>query len=374
MVRKKNEKMKNICLVSITASHYRKLIYSLMDQKLNCDFVFGKDNTTVKRLNTSIFRHSFDIDNYYLADTNCYVQIKLTKLTDKYDVVINDLGIYCLSAWKILLLSRLKKQKVYNWDHGWYGREGFLKKWIKRAYFSLADGAFIYGNYARNLMIQNGFVAEKLHVIHNSLDYDKQLILRNEIVPSNVYKDYFDNNYPVICFIGRLTAVKKLDQILDALDILKKKGNFYNCVFIGDGSERISLEKKVVEYGLDKYVWFYGACYDEKTNAELIFNADLCVAPGNIGLTAIHAMMFGCPCISHSDFPWQMPEFEAIHENKTGSFFQKDNVKDLAECIFKWFAEKNNQREEVRKACFKEIDENWNPYKQLEIIRSVIYE
>lgn len=362
-----------ICLASIIASHYRKLIYSLMEKELYCDFFFGKDNTTVKQLDISSFNKSTNIKNSYLLGSNWYFQYKLTKLTKEYDVVINDLGIFCLSAWEVLLLSKVRKQKVYNWDHGWYGREGFIKKWIKRIYFGLADGAFIYGNYARNLMIQNGFDGNKLHVIHNSLDYDKQLELRNNIQISNVYKEYFHNDSPVICFIGRLTPIKKLNQIVDALLILKNQGERYNCIFIGDGSERIALEQKVIELGLKEQVWFYGACYDERNNAELIYNADLCVAPGNIGLTAMHAMMFGCPCLSHNDFPWQMPEFEAIQEGVTGVFFERDNVNSLAECISKWFAEKNDKREEVRKACFTEIDENWNPHKQLSIIKSVIY-
>lgn len=78
--------------------------------------------------------------------------------------------------------------------------------------------------------------------------------------------------------------------------------------------------KKCIRERVDKNVWFYGSCYDEQTNAELIYNADMCVAPGNVGLTAIHAMTFGCPVITHSDFKWQMPEFEAIHPGKTGDF------------------------------------------------------
>lgn len=366
--------MKNICLASITASHYRKLIYNLMAQELNCDFIFGKDDTTVKRLDTSEFNHSVDLDNHFLGGSNWYIQSKLIRLTSNYDIVINDLGIFCLSAWKLLLLSKFRKQKIYNWDHGWYGREGFVKKWIKRVYFGLAHGSFIYGNYARNLMLQNGFKREKIHVIHNSLDYDSQLLIRGKITHSEIYINHFKNNNPVICFIGRLTAVKKLEQILGALDLLKKDGKYYNCVFIGDGSERISLERQTIEFNLTENVWFYGECYDEIKNAELIYNADLCVAPGNIGLTAIHAMMFGCPCVSHNDFPWQMPEFEAIQENVTGAFYERNNVKALAECIYNWFVAKKEKRQEVREACFKEIDENWNPHKQLEIIKNVIYD
>lgn len=47
-------------------------------------------------------------------------------------------------------------------------------------------------------MIKEGFDASKLHVIKNSLDYDKQLEIRNNIVASNVYKEHFKNNNPTI--------------------------------------------------------------------------------------------------------------------------------------------------------------------------------
>lgn len=360
-----------ICLASITASHYRRQIYGLLDKELECDFIFGKDDSTVKRLDISCLRHSVDAPNLKVKG-NWYRQKNLIKNTKDYDIIIDDLSIFCLSSWWLHFVAKLRGQKLYTWSHGWYGREGFVKKWMKRAYFALTDGSFIYGDYARKLMIENGFDGNKLHVIHNSLNYDEQLKIRKEITTSNIYISHFGNTNPVICFIGRLTSVKKLDQIVDALLLLKEKGESYNLVFVGDGSERDRLEVSVERLGLKQNVWFYGACYDEKTNAELIYNSDLCVAPGNIGLTAMHAMMFGCPCLSHKDFPWQGPEFEAIKEEETGCFFKRDNVQSLAAAISKWFYEKTSKREDVRKACFKEIDENWNPHKQLEIIKGVI--
>ena len=362
-----------ISLASITASHYRKRIYSLLDSEMNCSFVFGKDKTTVKRMNTSILHHCVELDNTYIGKTHWYYQKGLFRNLDDADVVIDDLGIFCLSSWLLLLRVKFRKQKIYHWDHGWYGREGFLKKWIKRAYFGLADGAFIYGNYARNLMVKNGFDGGKLHVIHNSLDYDSQIVLRDNMKQINIYKDHFANDNPVICFIGRLTAVKKLDQVLKALDILNKNKKFFNFVLIGDGSEKTNLIEEVNDLHLNHQVWFYGACYDEGCNASLIYKADLCVAPGNIGLTAMHAMMFGCPCVSHNDYPRQMPEFEAIIDGKTGCFFRRDDVEDLARVIDGWFIRQSTNRQAVREACFQEIDENWNPHKQLQIIKKVIY-
>ena len=46
-----------------------------------------------------------------------------------------------------------------------------------------------------------------------------------------------------------------------------------------------------------------------------------------------------------------------------------DDVDDLALVISRWFRNKSSKREEVRKACFNEIDINWNPYYQMDVIK-----
>ena len=104
----------------------------------------------------------------------------------------------------------------------------------------------------------------------------------------------------------------------------------------------------------------------------MIYNADLCVAPGNIGLTAMHSMVFGTPCITHNDFAYQMPEFEVIKPYKTGCFFKRNNINDLAERIDEWFRVNRNERETIRKACMDIIDKEWNPYYQINILKKVL--
>ena len=119
-----------VSLATITPSHYRKRIYSLLDSEMNCSFIFGKDKTTVKRMDTSIFHDCLDLDNRYIGSSHWYYQKGLLRKLRDSDVVIDDLGIFCLSSWQLLLSAKFKKQKGYHWDHGWYGREGFLNKWI----------------------------------------------------------------------------------------------------------------------------------------------------------------------------------------------------------------------------------------------------
>ena len=98
----------------------------------------------------------------------------------------------------------------------------------------------------------------------------------------------------------------------------------------------------------------------------------MCVAPGNIGLTSIHALTFGCPAITHNDFHHQMPEFEAITEGKTGMFFERGNQESLTQTIERWFKQENYDREKIRLYCYKEIDNNWNPDYQMRVLKSVI--
>lgn len=218
-------------------------------------------------------------------------------------------------------------------------------------------------------MINEGFDPEKLYTIHNSLAYDQQIKVREELKETSLYKVHFGNNNKNLFFVVRLTPIKKLDQVLKAMAICRDRGINYNLTFIGDGEKADELKELAMELNLESQVWFYGSCYNEVELSLLIYNADLCVAPGNIGLTAMHSMVFGTPCITHNDFKWQMPEFEAIREGVTGMFFRRDDVENLAEKIDEWFITKGESRQDVREVCMKEIDEQWNPYFQIEVLK-----
>ena len=64
-----------------------------------------------------------------------------------------------------------------------------------------------------------------------------------------------------------------------------------------------------------------------------------------------------------------MPEFEAVKPSKTGMFFEFGNVESLANQIANWFSQDNYQREAIRGNCYMEVDTNWNPYYQIDIVK-----
>lgn len=364
--------MHKICFFNRSSIHYRKNIWMLMDRELPCDFYFGDSRPgKIEELDTSLLPN-FKGKFHNLTFGPFYWQSGALKLLKSdYTDIITPGDIHCISTWLFLLLSKFTKKRIYFWTHGAYGDESFLRRWLTRIRYKFLAGAFLYGNYAKQYLAKYGIPENKLHVIYNSLDYDNQLPMRSILEPTDIYRSHFGNEDKNIVFIGRLTTVKKLDQILKAVTDLKKKGVNLNVTFVGDGSEKQKLEALSKELNLDN-VWFYGACYDEHKIAELLFNADVCVSPGNVGLTAMHAMSFGCPVISHNNFAMQMPEFEAIEEGKTGTFFKENDVDSLADAVNNWI-NTCNDREAVRQACYKVIDEKYNPHVQVKTIKNSIF-
>ncbi len=364
-----NSTKKKLCLVLNVAPHYRKSIYEKIDQEYDAYFITGTENADVKPLDMSHFKHPVVYTKDVIINKRKIWQKDILQYAFKdFDDIILSGDIRKINHWLFLLICKLKGKRTYAWSHGWYGKETRVSSWIKRKFYGMYYGLFLYGNHAKELMIKEGFDKNRLYVIHNSLDYEHQIEIRHSKPRSEVYAKHFGNNNKTIIFIGRLTAVKHLDMLIDALPQIKEE---CNLVFVGDGVEKERLQQKVYEKGLNDRVWFYGPCYNENTNAELIYNADLCVAPGNVGLTAMHAMVFGTPVISHDCFKWQMPEFEAIKQGETGDFFAYMNLQSMIFTIQKWF-ENHTDRNFVREACFKEIDSFWNPEFQIKVFKSVI--
>ena len=366
--------MKKLCLYFNIPSLYRRAVYQSIDKNFNCKWFFDDTSNSIKQFDLSCLSESYrlkviNIGPFYLTlgllkllkeDCSCYIMIGATRN---------------LSLYLFLLVKKLfyRDKRVILWSHGMYGKESWLEWYVfKKPMLKMADSLLLYGNYSRELLIKAGFPHKRLFTIHNSLDYAEQLKLRSLMDKTTIYSSYFGNDFPTIIFIGRLTKVKKLDQLLNAVSELKLRGRNFNVVLVGEGEVKQELVDLSGALSLNDSIWFYGECYDERENAELIYNADICVSPGNVGLTAIHSLMFGCPVITHDDFKWQMPEFEAVIPYETGNFFIKDDVKSLVQTIEEWFDANAVAREVVRSRCYLEIDTQWNPDFQMSVIDNAL--
>ena len=360
-----------ICCVFNLAPHYHSSIYKLKDKQLKCDFYIGnRIASNIKLMDYNELMGFKKTLNYIPFLNNFYFQKGAVSLVFKsYSHYIITGEPHCLSTWIILIFAKLLRKKTFVWTHGWYGDEGFLKKIIKKIFFAFATRILLYGEYARDLMINEGFNGNKLICIYNSLNYEEQIEIREKLTLTSVFKEHFKNENPVLLYIGRIQSVKKIDILLNSMNQLNKKGTILNLVIIGEEVDGISIVDIKDHFSLDENVWIYGPCYNEAIIGELIYNADICVSPGNVGLTAMHSLVYGTPVITHNNFKNQMPEFEAIEPGITGDFFIEDSVNDLSQKILEWIALSSDQRELVRQQCYKLIHTKYNPLKQIEVLK-----
>lgn len=265
----------------------------------------------------------------------CFWQTGLINLalSNEHDVHVYWGEAHRVSTWISALISRLRGKRVVFWTHGIYGNENRLKLVVRCCFYRLAHALLLYSDHGKNLLVQYGFDPCQMFVIKNSLDVRRQDALYQKYLKHvrGSKAKFFSENDHMLLFVGRLEPQKKLKMLLEALALLKRQGTkSYKLLVIGDGSQRHVLSEYAIRLNLEEDVYFYGACYDEEKLAPLIIESDVCVSPGEVGLTAMHSLIFGTPVVTHDNFAEQMPEFEAIVPGSSGHFYEFSNVNDMA--------------------------------------------
>jgi len=364
--------MIRLCCFFNYAPLYRESIYKKIDDTFDTQFYFGDEVyengrvSNIEKINYSIFKKKpIEFKNLLFLKYFSWRTKAITLPFKHFDIILLT-GDFVFSYIPLIILSKLFKIKIFGWGHGIKTRKGKLHFFNDFFYRSL-NGFFTYGEKGRQRLIDLGYNPKKIHIIYNSLTPRGAC---GQSYKSNIYQKHFNNNNPVLIFIGRLTPQKQLDWLLRVLADLNANGRNCNLVIVGDGVERTKLEQISNDLNVSDKVWFYGKCYDTNKNSELLYNADLCISPGNVGLTALHALEYGTPVISHDDFETQMPEYETITSGLTGRLYKKNDYCDFYSNIEQWLIN-SPSREDIRNYCYDMINGKWNSDNQLEILQKI---
>jgi glycosyltransferase involved in cell wall biosynthesis len=300
-----------------------------------------------------------------------FLQPKAVRISLRRDIdtVIFFANPHFLTTWVATLAARVTGKRVLFWTQGWTLSHSGWKDRVRCVFFRLAHGLLFYGRKARLMAIERGFRPENTYVIGNSLDYKSQVVHRELVTEEELRQTrsalFEFPNRPLLLCCARLEPYKRLDLVFEAMCHLRQEGDEVNLLLVGAGSEKASLQRAARDMSLS--VHFYGACYDEATLARLFMAADVTVVPGNIGLTAIHSLAYGTPVITHDDHVSQAPESESIVPGVTGSFFSRENGRDLARAIREW-TESKTPRDVIRSRCYSIVERYFHPVCQREII------
>lgn len=290
-------------------------------------------------------------------------------LSSEFDVLVLLANPNFFTTWLAAAIGRLTGKRVLFWGHGFLSADRSLKNYIRRIFFSLGHAQYLYGYRAKCIAESFGFRARNLYVGFNSLDYQSQLRTRRELLAR--FDEPRQSTEIRVLGVSRLTEKCAYDVLMHAVALAQETSAWrFKLTLIGGGPAESKLKKLVAQLKLD--VDFVGELYDEETVAGYIFDSDVVVSPGKIGLTAVHSLMFGTPVISHSDMDRQMPEVEAVAPGISGMLFRYGDIADLSTCLIS-FPDVFHDRRQTRENCFRIIDEIYNPYRQCEVLSDAIH-
>ncbi|MFC1885083.1 glycosyltransferase family 4 protein, partial [Thermodesulfobacteriota bacterium] len=131
-------------------------------------------------------------------------------------------------------------------------------------------------------------------------------------------------------FVGRLTYQKGLDVLIDALKSMAVNVR-PQLTIAGDGNDRLKLERRVREFGLEDDVHFTG-WYDRSKIPDLYKNADIFLLPSRhegMSNALLEAMASGLPVIATQIAGNE----ELVSHNETGLLVKVEDVPALSEAM-----------------------------------------
>lgn len=133
---------------------------------------------------------------------------------------------------------------------------------------------------------------DKIFPLHNLVDA-VSVKKRSEETPDTV----FDSAETNIVSCARLNKDKGFNLAIEACRILNEKGYKFKWYVIGEGPERLQLEKQIADTGVENFILL-----GQKLNPyPMIKNADIFVQPSiveSFGLTITESFVLGVPVVS----------------------------------------------------------------------------
>ena len=245
----------------------------------------------------------------------------------------NDIDILHTHGYKTDIIGRLAtirtNCKIVSTPHGWGSDAGIklqLYEFADRLIFPFFDTVVPLSEDIYLSLKRIPGLNHKLRLIRNGVDI-------SEIDSVNYIADEVEvwkaAGYLIFGYIGQLIARKGLTILLQAfakLDIPKKK-----LIIIGEGNQRLELEKLCIHLGINNQVDFFGFRDDR---IAFLKGFDAFVLPSRlegIPRCLMEAMAAEIPIIA-SDIPGCQ---DLVIDGETGLLFKLNEVDSLLQCLNK---------------------------------------
>ncbi|MEM9351425.1 MAG: glycosyltransferase family 4 protein [Planctomycetota bacterium] len=255
-----------------------------------------------------------------------------------------------------LFKARFNGVPTVLWGHGFSKRDRPSRQAMRKFIADRGSALLFYDAHTAQKQVDSGWDAERIFVAPNTVDHTGAIEARNEWSSDPDRLAAFRREQglepgPVLLYVSRLDPANRVDMLLRATANLKHEWPDVKTVVIGNGDEeRERLRKIVGELGIESSVIFSPGIYDEKRLAPWFLSAAAYCYPENIGLSIIHAMVYGVPVVTSDRRECQNPEFAALTPGENGLTYAHGSLEDLSAVLSRLLSDTEQQGKLSRNA------------------------
>ncbi len=266
----------------------------------------------------------------------CYHAPQWTKAARKHcDVLMLTWNARYWSLLPGLVRARANGVGTVLWGHGYSKRGDGLNFKFRASLSDWATALLFYNHDTREKYVAQGFEPSRLFVALNTLDRTEIVTAREAWSDPAALKSWSDQHdlrdRSVILYVSRLDPNNRVDRLIDALPhVVQRVPNALAAIIGGGTPEYLSqLRARAERLGVSRHLRLLGAIYNERELAPWFLTARVFCYPANIGLSLIHALLYGLPVITSRHRARQNPEIEAFHPEVNGLDYADDSLEEL---------------------------------------------
>lgn len=242
----------------------------------------------------------------------------------KPDIVVTMCHSGTATEWMIAALKKVLGFRLVAWQCGYEYNPGMLKRLVLGSFVPLFNHHLAYHSNAKKYAVDHGASDGDVTIMHNTVN-EKAV----ECVAKPLARAQIDEKHPslvgktIVLYVGAVLQEKKLELVLDALDLLKDDSLAF--LVVGDGPHLASV-KKTASGRSD--VVFAGRVVE---GVGIYFDgSDMLVLPGTGGLALNEAMAHSLPLISsYADGSAD----DLVSNGVNGYRLETEDASELANCI-----------------------------------------
>jgi len=197
---------------------------------------------------------------------------------------------------------------------------------------------FVFTN-ASVVIAVSSFLKRK--ILERNVSKHKVFVLPNGINPQQFRKQpediflkkrLFIDQKLVVGFVGVFVNWDNLEKLLEVFNNIRNKGGDIYMLLVGDGSNRVNLENRLLELNLSRYVVITGFVSREKVR-DYISCMDICVLPSSNSFGSPIAMFEYMAMSKPVVVPNVEPVLDVVTDRVNSLVFENGNFQDLEKKI-----------------------------------------